>query len=100
MTHRTDLSQPDEALRQARSDDTLRRLITEVADYLTEARPMDAMREGSRMYLASAKGLKNNAMDSDQAAETTRALLRSMPTPYAGETRGEYALRLRAAARA
>lgn len=90
--------QAEEGLRRVQGDDILRKLVTEVADYLTDARPMDAMREGSRFYLASAKGLKNNAMDSDQAADTTRALLAVMPTPYASETRGEYALRLRAAA--
>jgi hypothetical protein len=96
----TQLSQEDEHLRRAQHNDTVRRLITEIADYLTDARPMDQFREASRLYLAAAKGTANNAMDSDQAAETTRALLAVMPTPYAGETRGEYALRLRAAARA
>lgn len=95
---RTQVSQEDEGLRRARHDDTIRKLVTEIADYLTETRPVDSMREGSRLYFASAKGLKNNAMDSDKAAETTHALLRIMPTPYASETRGEYALRLRAAA--
>lgn len=94
-------SQADEALQRARGDEpteTIRALLLEIADYLTAARPMDSMREASRLYLASAKGTANNAMDSDRAAETTRALLAAMPEPYAGETRGEYAIRLRAAA--
>jgi hypothetical protein len=100
MAHRTDLSQPDEALRRAQADDTVRRLVIEVADYLTARRPMDGFREASRLYLASAKSIANNAMDSDRAGELLRALLATMPVPYTGETRGEYALRLRAAARA
>lgn len=100
MAHRTQLSQPDEGLRRAQADDTVRRLVTEVADYLTDRRPMDGFREASRLYLASAKSISDNAMDSDRAAELLRALLAVMPTPYAGETRGEYALRLRAAVRA
>jgi hypothetical protein len=100
MPERTQLSQPDEALRRAQDDDTVRRLVIEIADYLTEVRPMDGFREASRLYLASAKSIADNAMDSDRASHLLRALLAVMPTPYAGETRGEYALRLRAAARA
>jgi hypothetical protein len=98
MTHRTQLSQPDEALRRAQHDDTVRQLITEIADYLTIARPLDSIREASRLYLASAKSVADNAMDSDRAAELLRSLLATMPVPYASETRGEYAIRLRAAA--
>jgi hypothetical protein len=99
----TQLSQQDEHLRRARSDEpigTVRPLLLEIADYLTSARPMDRMAEASRVYLASAKGSAGQVMNSDQAAENTRALLALMPHPYASETRGEYALRLRAAAKA
>ncbi|MGP3684134.1 hypothetical protein ACTVZO_05370 [Streptomyces sp. IBSNAI002] len=92
--------QAEESLRRAQHDDTVCRLIIEVADYLTTSRPMDQIREASRLYLASAKSIHDNAMDSDRAGELLRALLAVMPTPYAGETRGEYALRLRASVRA
>jgi hypothetical protein len=101
MPERTQLSQPDEALRQSAGlDGAVRRLLTETADYLSRARHMDRMAEASRIYLASAKGTTRHPMDSEAAAATTRALLEAMPTPYASETRGEYALRLRAVARA
>jgi hypothetical protein len=97
----TQLSQADEALRQAANlNDTVRQALTETADYLSRARHMDRMAEASRIYLASAKGTTRHPMDSEAAAATTRALLEAMPTPYASETRGEYALRLRAVARA
>jgi len=103
MTHRTQLSQEDEGLRRARGDEpteTVRTLLLAIADYLTEARPMDSMMEASRVYLAAARAQRHFGMDEDRVAEPTRALLGHAPHPYAGETRGEYALRLRAAAKA
>lgn len=103
MPERTHLSQPDEGLRRARGDEpteTCRELLLEIADYLTAARPMDGMREASRLYLASARAQRHFRMDEDRVAETTREILGHAPHPRAGETRGEYALRLRAAAQA
>lgn len=91
--------QADEHLRRALADDAVRHLVTEIADHLTANLPTALMRDGARLYLASAKGAKHNGLDSDRAAATTRALLATMPASYPGETRGEYALRLRAAAR-
>ncbi|MFD9368796.1 hypothetical protein ACFWA6_13980 [Streptomyces sp. NPDC060020] len=101
MPERTHLSQPDEALPRARGNEptgTIRELLIEIADYLTAARPMDQFRDPSRLYLAAARAQRRYGLDSERVAETTRALLSHAPYPYAGETRGEYALRLRAAA--
>ncbi|THA56119.1 hypothetical protein [Streptomyces sp. A1136] len=100
LTHPT---QQDEHLRRARGDAptaTVRALLLEIADYLTEARPMDSMMEASRVYLAAARAQRHFGIDEDRVAETTRQLLGHAPQPYAGETRGEYAIRLRAVGRA
>ncbi|MFJ3097373.1 hypothetical protein [Streptomyces hydrogenans] len=98
MADRTHLTQPDEALRQVAAQ-TLHNLVgvaaTLIADYLTETRPADNFIEASRRYLA-ARYAKERAHDRAREDEVNEALLRLLPSPRLTETRGEYALRLRA----
>ncbi|MER6515121.1 hypothetical protein [Nonomuraea sp. NPDC001636] len=98
MPERTHTAQPDEALRQVHAA-TLHALVgataTNIADYLTETRPADRFIEASRKYLAS-KHAAGRSHDEAYAAELGAALLRLLPSPRPTETRGEYALRIRA----
>ncbi|MFE1349828.1 hypothetical protein [Streptomyces sp. NPDC058757] len=93
------LTQPDEALRQVHAQ-ALHNLIgtiaTLIADYLTETRPTDRIIEASRKYLASSYATDRTGQDPEYATEVVAALLRLLPSPRQSETRGEYALRIRA----
>ncbi|MFF8409000.1 hypothetical protein [Streptomyces omiyaensis] len=93
------LTQPDEALRQVHAQ-ALHNLVgsiaTLIADYLTETRPADRIIEASRKYLASSYANDRTGQDPEYATEVIEALLRLLPSPRSTETRGEYALRLRA----
>ncbi|WP_282698030.1 hypothetical protein [Streptomyces sp. CC208A] len=94
--HRT---QPDEALRQTHAaalHNLVGSLAHNIADYLTETRPTDRIIEASRKYLASSYAKDNATHDKAYAAELGAALLRLLPAPRLTETRGEYALRIRA----
>ncbi|MFB7845497.1 hypothetical protein ACFC34_00475 [Streptomyces sp. NPDC056053] len=76
----------DEALRRVRQ----RSALSKVAEYFTEHRPADPMTEAARMTAAlTAVGL-------DVAA--ARPVLRSLPFPDTGITRGEYGHRVLAQA--
>ncbi|MFE6225461.1 hypothetical protein [Streptomyces sp. NPDC057854] len=96
------LTQPDEALRQVHAQ-ALHNLIgtiaTLIADYLTETRPADRIIEASRKCLASSYATDRTGHDPEHATEVVSALLRLLPAPRHAETRGEYALRIRAIVR-
>ncbi|MEU0317226.1 hypothetical protein [Nocardioides sp. NPDC006273] len=93
------LTQPDEALRQVHAQ-ALHNLVgtiaTLIADYLTETRPTDRIVEASRKHLASTYANDRAGHDPEHATEVVATLLRLLPSPRLTETRGEYALRLRA----
>lgn len=63
------------------------RQITAVAEHLSRHRPTDRMTEAARMTVAL------NAVGSNAAA--VRPVLRALPFPTGGITRGEYARRVR-----
>ncbi|CAM5366289.1 hypothetical protein SCALM49S_04551 [Streptomyces californicus] len=102
MPNRTDLSQPDEALRQTRAIEEagdLRQLLTRIADRLTENLPGRAMREVNRLAYARDYSDAEHGYRTPMALAVERALLRQMPRiDTCPITRGEYALLLRARA--
>lgn len=102
MPNRTDLSQPDEALRQTRAIEEagdLRQLLTRIADRLTENLPSRAMREVNRLAYARDYSDAEHGYRTPMALAVERALLRQMPRIETRPiTRGEYALLLRARA--
>ncbi|MCB5168019.1 hypothetical protein LG634_24730 [Streptomyces bambusae] len=104
MHERTYASQPDEHLRRAthheQTADTTSTLLLVAAGILTASRPQDRMVDIVRRYYAQRLGTEHGGIDSALAETTTAALLDAMPRPYADETRGEYALRLRKTAEA
>lgn len=98
MTHRTQLSQAEEALRQARANDTIRAGLTQVADHLNkECGDRDPADEVTAFALRSiVRGWAVQLYDWDEQAEQAfRLLWEAMPEPYPAETRGEYAVRIR-----
>lgn len=102
MPDPTDLSQPDEALRQTRVIEEagdIRQRLTRIADRLTENLPNAAMREVNRLTYARDYAEHQHGRSTDMARAVERALRRQMP--QIGDrpiTRGEYALLLRARA--
>ncbi|MEV8048939.1 hypothetical protein [Streptomyces bacillaris] len=102
MPDPTQLSQPDEALRQARVIEEagdLRQLLTRIANRLTQNFPDQQMREVNRLAYARQYAEAEHGYGTDMTRAVERALLRQMPQiddrPF---TRGEYALLLRTAA--
>ncbi|MGW1840679.1 hypothetical protein [Streptomyces sp. NPDC002067] len=81
-----------EALRRAHAADAqilLKKQLTDVAAHLTARRPSDLMTEAARMTVA---------LGVTGTAAGAQPLLRRLPFPTGGITRGEYALRLRRSA--
>lgn len=119
MTHRNaQLSQAEEALRRADSDPaTLRTLMQRIAQWISHENPgapmtaADLDDQANQQAWAHLKRISRfGRVDSDRREALRAALVAAMPGPRddetdAGldrpaETRGEYALRIRAAARA
>ncbi|GGZ51621.1 hypothetical protein GCM10010328_27850 [Streptomyces rubiginosohelvolus] len=98
----TDLSQPDEALRQTRAIEEagdLRQLLARIADRLTENLPDRQMRDVNRLSYARQYAEAEHGYGTDMTRAVERALLRQMPRlDDRTITRGEYALLLRARA--
>ncbi|MDT9688176.1 hypothetical protein Q5762_07370 [Streptomyces sp. P9(2023)] len=94
---RTELSQPDEALRQTRTDAAVRAGLTWIADRLTDQRPRHDMLPAARLALALRVGLDVHGY-TDEAHALERDLLARMPHIEQEISRGEYALILRRAA--
>lgn len=93
MTERTQLSQEDEALRQARTDDTIRDGLRAIADKLASRKPGHLMTPGQRQAIALTIADLTHPNDEDAAVEYERQLLRRMPyVDGRTVTRGEYAL--------
>ncbi|MFE5996747.1 hypothetical protein ACFQ6C_07615 [Streptomyces sp. NPDC056454] len=103
MPDLTDLSQPDEALRQTRLIEEagdLRQLLTRIADRLTGNLPSAAMRDVNRLSYARQYAEAEHGYGTDMTRAVERALLRQMPRiDDRTITRGEYALLLHARAR-
>lgn len=94
MPERTQLSQPDEALRQARLDDHVRDGLRLIADKLAHTKPSHLMTEDQRLAIAltAAHTIRKNCPGQD-IDELETHLLRRMPyTDGKTVTRGEYAL--------
>ncbi|MFJ2432947.1 hypothetical protein ACIOWM_07015 [Streptomyces anulatus] len=102
MPDPTDLSQPDEALRQTRAIEEagdIRQLLTRIANRLTENLPAAAMRDVNRLSYARQYAEAEHGYGTDMTRAVERALLRQMPRiDKRTITRGEYALLLRARA--
>ncbi|WP_432111141.1 hypothetical protein [Streptomyces sp. YPW6] len=102
MPEPTDLSQPDEALRQTRvieETGDLRQLLARIADRLTENLPDQQMRDVNRLAYARQYAEAEHGYGTDMTRAVERALLRQMPRIDTRTiTRGEYALLLRARA--
>ncbi|MFF3092293.1 hypothetical protein [Streptomyces cyaneofuscatus] len=99
MPDPTQLTQPDEALRQTRAIEEagdLRQLLTRIADRLTGNLPSAAMRDVNRLSYARQYAEAEHGYGTDRARAVERALLRQMPRlDDRTITRGEYALLLR-----
>ncbi|MFC8625636.1 hypothetical protein [Streptomyces anulatus] len=102
MPDPTDLTQPDEALRQTRAIEEagdIRQLLTRIADRLTENLPDAPMRDVNRLSYARQYAEAEHGYGTDMTRAVERALLRQMPRiDERTITRGEYALLLRARA--
>ncbi|MFF8290446.1 hypothetical protein ACF068_14625 [Streptomyces sp. NPDC016309] len=106
MAERTYLTQADEALRRAQANASeLPRLLTGIATYLTQHHAWTDVDEQTLTWLASHHAWQHVDIATEGISDQPRvnalrgALLLSMPAPRRGETRGEYAIRLRAVAR-
>ncbi|MFJ3170619.1 hypothetical protein ACIPJK_07515 [Streptomyces roseus] len=107
MTHRTQLSQPEEALRRAdAAPANLRTLMERIAAWISFENSDAAITPADLDYFANhqawaylKRASRLGSVDNDRREALRAALIAAMPAPR-GETRGEYALRLRAAARA
>ncbi|MFJ9644999.1 hypothetical protein [Streptomyces sp. NPDC101206] len=99
MPERTHPTQQDEGLRHAtQPSEACRTLLLAIAQYLSVARPGDAMVDESRIYLARSYAQRWYGQDTATGAARTRDVLDHAPAPRTGQTRGEYALILRAIA--
>ncbi|SCD46108.1 MULTISPECIES: hypothetical protein [unclassified Streptomyces] len=102
MPDPTQLTQPDEALRQTLAIEEagdIRQLLTRIADRLTGNLPSAAMREVNRLAYARQYAEAEHGYGTEMAGAVERALLRQMPRlDDRTITRGEYALLLRARA--
>lgn len=117
MGHRTDLTQQDEVLRRADNDPaTLRTLMERIAQWISGENPggpitpldiddLAAQHTWTHLKRTSRFG----RVDRARHTELQAALMAALPGPrddedddqeHPDETRGEYALRIRAAARA
>ncbi|MFC8277206.1 hypothetical protein ACFUJR_32680 [Streptomyces sp. NPDC057271] len=94
MEHRTDLSQADEGLRQARIDTPIRDGLRYIAGRLANRRPAALMTEGARLAIALSAAEYISGGPSDTADALERELLQRMPHVDRPITRGEYALLL------
>lgn len=93
MTERTQLSQEDEALRQARTDTAIRDGLRTIADRLANKHPGGLVTPAQRQALALTIASIAHPDDDDAAVEYERQLLRRMPfVEGKAVTRGEYAL--------
>lgn len=99
MPERTQLSQPDEALRRAVPSDDARDVLRQIADRLTDVRPAGPMNEATRHALALRYSSAEYGVGAG-TAELEHEVLRHMPAVRRGQTRGEYALVLRKTAQA
>ncbi|AZM91448.1 hypothetical protein [Streptomyces sp. W1SF4] len=107
MTHRTDLAQPDEALRRAREDlPVAAQLLHAVADLISDHQPEQPLTTTALGLAFSSAGA--NVLAQYPGAVRDAALLKALAALVAlgdgdvitqGITGGEYALRLRLAAR-
>ncbi|MFJ8163831.1 hypothetical protein ACIRBY_23290 [Streptomyces sp. NPDC096136] len=93
MPERTQLSQPDEHLRQATRDDRIRAGLAYAVKRLTGRRPQHVMTDVARLAIAQRYAV--DILDwTDEADELARDLLAAMPEITRDITRGEYALLL------
>ncbi|MCX4540480.1 hypothetical protein [Streptomyces sp. NBC_01565] len=92
MTHRTQLSQEDEALRRARLDGVT--LLTDIANRLRGERPTHPMLRSTREALALTHASRRYGNGSARARDAERQFLALAPPVKGSITRGEYALRL------
>ncbi|MFD3802624.1 hypothetical protein ACFWTC_03125 [Streptomyces sp. NPDC058619] len=105
MAHRTDLPQPDEALRRADAHPaTLHILMRRVAQWIRTTAPhagftLDDLDEitSSTTWTHLKHASNTGRVDRPRHSALHAVLVAAMPTPRDGETRGEYALRLIAA---
>ncbi|MGW4703246.1 hypothetical protein [Streptomyces sp. NPDC004285] len=96
MPERTQLSQQDEALRQARIVDAARDGILAIADHLARNKADRLMDPSHRLHEARTTATRTYPHDRDAAVELERQLLQRMPfIDGRTVTRGEYALWLR-----
>lgn len=97
MPEPTQLSQPDEALRQARLDDHVRDGLRLIADKLTQIKPSHLMTEDQRLAIAltAAHTIRKNCPGQDIDELETHLLRRMTYTDGKTVTRGEYATHLR-----
>ncbi len=103
---RTYLSQQDEALRRAQALADARpshasTLLTAIADHIAD-RPTSHLPFTGDLWLRASATAVRRVLHGLCEHTTTRAVvvaLTARPMPRPGETRGEYAIRLRAAAR-
>ncbi|MFE1329739.1 hypothetical protein [Streptomyces microflavus] len=102
MPDPTQLTQPDEALRQTLAIEKagdVRPLLARIADRLTDNWPNSAMGELNRLAYARDYAAHEHGRGTEMARAVEHALLRQMPrTDDRVITRGEYALLLRARA--
>ncbi|MGW5852108.1 hypothetical protein ACWFQ8_29880 [Streptomyces sp. NPDC055254] len=101
MTHRTQLSQPDEALQRARGDaptEAARCLLRAVAQRLRDERPTDPMRNTAIDALALTYSERRFGVGTAMAEEAERQFHGHAPRITEPITRGEYSLILDRAA--
>lgn len=100
MPERTHLTQPDEALRQVHAH-TLHNLVgttvARIADHLTKNDPSNGIVDATPTYLTYAYADRVSRSEAT-VLQVAEAVLRFLPAPRLTETRGEYALRIRAIA--
>lgn len=93
MPERTDHATADEALRRAKTDDTIRQGLRQIADKLAHTKPDHLMTTSQRLAIALTVADTIHPKDEDAAVELERQLLRRMPFVEGNiVTRGEYAL--------
>lgn len=99
MTHRTHASQQDEGLRRARSgDDPIRAGLLWTADRLSARFPTDGLTPYALRAIVRHWAVLTHDW-SPEADQLMADLIQAMPEARPWETRGEYAIRLRATAR-
>lgn len=91
MHEPTQLSQPDEALRQARLDSQIRNGIDWIATRLGTFRPHDAMTANARTQAARRYADDRHPADTAQADALYAQLLRALPPTRLDDSRTVYA---------